>query len=83
MARRRGHLDASSAFRAAAVPNVNEHALAHVAMRGDASRHGDLAAFGVIRAGGVAGFRRCEFIFEGVNAFRAQGGEFGLALLDQ
>ncbi len=71
-------LDAS-----ALVADVNEHGLAHVAMRGDASGQRHFAAFNVIVARRLAGFRRRKFIPERVNALRAQGGELGLALFDQ
>ena len=72
------HLDAS-----ALVADVNEHGLAHVAMRGDASGERHFAAFDIICARGVAGFRRRKFVLERVNALGAQRGELGLALFDQ
>ena len=43
---------------AALVADVNEHGLAHVAVRGDAAGERDFAAFGVIFARALAGFRR-------------------------
>ena len=67
----------------ALVADVNEHGLAHVAMRGDAPGQRNLPALEVIRARGGAGFAGGEFILERVNAFGAQGGELGLALFDQ
>ena len=74
----RVHLDT-----AALVAHIDEHAFAHVAMRSDAARDGDLAAFGVIRPCGVAGFGWGKFVFERINALGAQGREFGFALFDQ
>ncbi len=68
---------------AALVAHVNEHGLAHVAMRGDAAGHGNFAAFDVIAARPGAGFAGREFILERVNALGAQGGELGLALFDE
>ena len=68
---------------AALVAHVNEHGFAHFAVRGDAPGDGDFAAFGVIVARMLAGFRRRKFVFERVNALGAQRGELGLALFDQ
>ena len=67
----------------ALVADVNEHGLAHVAMRRDAAGQRRFAAFDVIFSRGIAGFRRRKFILERVNALRAQGDELGLALFDQ
>ena len=67
----------------ALVADVNEHGLAHVAMRGDAPGERDFAAFGVIGASHSAGFRRRKFILERVNTLGAERGELGLALFDQ
>ncbi len=68
---------------AALVAHVNEHALAHVAVRGDAAGHGYFAALGVILTRIGAGFGWRKFVLERVNALGAQRGEFGLALFDQ
>ncbi|MGA2685369.1 MAG: hypothetical protein ABSF51_09985 [Verrucomicrobiota bacterium] len=70
------------------VAHVNEHALAHFAVRGDAAGDGDFRAVVVFAAfiffaSGFARFRRRKFVFERINAFGAQGGELGLALLNQ
>ena len=65
------------------VLEVNEHALAHFAVRGDAAGDGDLAVLDVIGARLVARFGRGEFIGERVDALGAERGEFGLALFDQ
>ena len=43
----------------------------------------DLAALGIMGAGGGAGFGGGEFVLERVNAFGAQGGELGFALFDE
>ena len=79
----RVNLDAS-----ALVAHVNEHGFAHLAVRGDAPGDGHAMAFGQragieAAAGGVAFGVGREFILERVNAFRAQGGELGLALFDE
>ena len=71
-------LDAS-----ALVLHVDEHGLAHVAVRGDAAGDGDGAALGVVRARGGAGLAGGELVLKRVDAFGAQGGELGLALFDE
>ncbi len=68
---------------AALVLDVDEHALAHFAMGGDAAGEGDFAALGVMGAGVVAGFGGREFVGKGIDALGAQRGELGLALFDQ
>src|SRR5262245_17514286 len=65
------------------VAHIDEHALAHVAMRGDAPGDSDLTAFDVIGAGGGAGFGGSELVFERVNALCTQSVELFAALLDQ
>ena len=67
----------------ALVADVDEHGLAHVAVRRDASGERHFAAFDIIVARLLAGFRRCEFVLERVNALGAERGELGLALFDQ
>ena len=67
----------------ALVAHVNEHGFAHVAVRGDAARHGHFAAFGVVFPRVGAGFGRRELVFERVNAFGPQSGELGFALFDE
>ncbi len=67
----------------ALVAHVNEHGFAHVAVRGDAAGHGHFAAFGIVLPRVGAGFGRREFVFEWVNALRAQRGELGFALFDE
>ena len=62
---------------------VNEPAPARAAMRGDASGDGNFAAFEAIVARLGAGLAGREFVFEWVNALRAQDGELGFALFDQ
>jgi len=52
-------------------------------VRDDASSDAGFAAFGVIVARLLAGFRRREFVFERVNALGAQRGELGPALFDE
>ncbi len=67
----------------ALVADVEEHGLAHVAVRGDASGERDFAAFGVLFARVPAGFAGRELVFKRVNALRPQRGELGLALFNQ
>ena len=57
---------------AALVAHVNEHGFAHVAVRGDAPGHGHFAAFRVIVARLLAGFRGRELVFERENALGLQ-----------
>ena len=52
-------------------------------MRGDASGDGNFPAFEAIVARLGAGLAGREFVFERVNALRAQDGELGFALFDQ
>ena len=70
-------------MRPALIADVDEHALAHVAVGGDAAGHGDLAALGVIGAGLGAVFGGRELVPERVDALGPQGAQLGLALLDQ
>ena len=67
----------------ALVTHINEHGLAHLAMRGNASGQRDFAAFDIIGACGGARFRRRKFVLERVNALGAECGELGFALFDQ
>jgi hypothetical protein len=67
----------------ALVADVNEHGLAHVAMRRDAPGQRHFAAFNVIGTGGGARFAGREFILERVNALGAERGQLGLALFNQ
>ena len=64
------------------VLDVDEHALAHVAVRRHTPGEGDFAAFGVIRAGVGALFRGRELVPKRINAAIAQCLQLGLALLD-
>ena len=68
---------------AALVAHIDEHALAHVAVRGDAAGHGHFPAFSVILPRPGAGFGRRKFVPERVNAVLPQRGELGLALFNQ
>ena len=77
------NLDPCTALRATSVFDVNELALAHVAVRGDAPGQRDFAALGIIGARLSAVFRGCKFVFERVDALGPQCGELGLALFNQ
>ena len=67
----------------ALVADIDKHALAHITVGSDSSGDGDFPAFGVGGFRGGAGFGGGEFVFEGIDAFGAQGRQLGLALLDQ
>ena len=67
----------------ALVFDVDELALAHVAVRGDASCQRDFPALTIIGARLGALFGGCEFVFERINAFGAQRRELGFALFNQ
>jgi hypothetical protein len=64
------------------ISHINKHALAHVAMSRNSSRHCDFAAFGIVRARLSAFLGRREPVLERVNALGAQSSEFGFALFD-
>src|SRR5436190_11507363 len=66
----------------ALVAHVNKHALAHVAMGGNAAGDCYLAPFDIVAARFRAFLRRREFIFERVNAFCTQRHQLGFALFD-
>ena len=63
--------------------DVNELALAHVPVGGDATGQRHLAAFRVSRARLRASLPGRKFVLERVNAPRSQRREFGLALCKQ
>ena len=65
------------------VAHVNEHALGHVAVSGEAAGNGDLAALGVLGARFSALVGGGELVLERVKPLRPQGGEFCFALFDQ
>ena len=63
--------------------DVDELALAHVAVCGDAAGQRDFAPFGVVRPGHGAGVRWGELVFERVDAFGPQCFELFFTLFDQ
>jgi len=67
----------------ALVLDINEHALAHLAVGGDAAGQGDGASLDVIGAGLGSGLGGGKFVGKRIDAFRPERGQFGFALFDQ